>query len=281
MLNKEIISKYMVPLSPLKTDMKKRGKFTNSIKCILFDIYGTLFISGSGDISIARTETVQLKKILELLNEYSIYTSPEIVMNDFFKAIEKKHLELKSKGIDFPEVNIDRIWMDVLNIDSVNDARQFASEYELLVNPVYPMPNLKEMLSGIMSKGIHLGIISNAQFFTPFLFPWFLGNGLDKLGFDLDLCFFSYKYKYAKPSNFLYNLAVGVLKKKGLPVESTVFIGNDMKNDIYPAQNAGFQTALFAGDRRSLRLRKNSPECRNVKPDVVITDLIQLLEYTG
>jgi len=52
-----------------------------------------------------------------------------------------------------------------------------------------------------------------------------------------------------------------------------------MLNDIYPAQKVGFQTALFAGDKRSLRLRNDDPRCKNLKPDLVITDLIQLLDH--
>jgi hypothetical protein len=38
-------------------------------------------------------------------------------------------------------------------------------------------------------------------------------------------------------------------------------------------------TALFAGDRRSLRLRKDDPSCRLLTPDLVITDLGQLIEH--
>jgi len=52
-----------------------------------------------------------------------------------------------------------------------------------------------------------------------------------------------------------------------------------MLNDIYPANAIGFQTALFAGDQRSLRLRTDDPRCVNLKPDLVLTDLAQLLKY--
>ena len=51
-----------------------------------------------------------------------------------------------------------------------------------------------------------------------------------------------------------------------------------MLNDILPARSAGFQTALFAGDRRSLRLRRDDPRCTNLKPDMILTDLFQFAE---
>ena len=54
-------------------------------------------------------------------------------------------------------------------------------------------------------------------------------------------------------------------------------MGNDMLNDILPARSVGFRTALFAGDKRSLRLRRDDPRCNNLKPDMILTDLIQLV----
>ena len=44
------------------------------------------------------------------------------------------------------------------------------------------------------------------------------------------------------------------------------------------AGKAGFKTALFAGDMRSLRLRRDDPEVENIKPDFIIDDLAQLLD---
>jgi putative hydrolase of the HAD superfamily len=50
-----------------------------------------------------------------------------------------------------------------------------------------------------------------------------------------------------------------------------------MRNDIWPAQETGLKTALFAGDRLSLRRREDDPDCRKTKPDLEITHLEQLL----
>ena len=124
-----------------------------------------------------------------------------------------------------------------------------------------------------------MGIISNAQFYTPYLFKWFLDSSLDDLGFHPDLIFFSYKYGYAKPSSFMFTAAADTLKVMGVPEHSVLYVGNDMLNDIYPAKTVGFKTALFAGDARSLRLRENDPRCNNHSADLIVTDLIQLGEY--
>ena len=201
------------------------------------------------------------------------------VLDDFFSAIDIEHKRLRKSGVDFPEVEIDRIWSRVLDIEELDILRAFAVEFELIVNPVYPMPNLEKMLSCCKNAKVLMGIVSNAQFFTPYLFRWFLDSSPEDLGFKSDLIFYSYKSGHAKPSPFMFEAAAEILGNMDISPHSVLYIGNDMLNDIYPAKKAGFKTALFAGDARSLRLRENHPKCQNLSTDLVITDLVQLLEY--
>jgi putative hydrolase of the HAD superfamily len=200
-------------------------------------------------------------------------------LKEFYHAIKTRHEELRNRGVDFPEVNIDRIWMKVLQKDDTDIVRQFAVEFELIVNSVYPMPNLEKMLSACRHRNILMGVISNAQFYTPYLFKWFLNSDLNDLGFDPDLIFYSYRFEVAKPSPVLFRLAAEKLEAKGIPPSCVLYLGNDMLNDIYPAKGIGFQTALFAGDKRSLRLRSDDPRCKNLSADLVITDLSQLIRW--
>lgn len=279
MLNKHLISKYITPLSPLPTSLNQSGNLKENIKCLLFDVYGTLFISGSGDIGIAKKNLKETEKLDQLLVKFKISKNSGAILRDFFACIEKKHKELREKGVDFPEVEIDRIWMKVLKNNNMDTVREFALLFELIVNPVYPMPHLKELLSACKKRKIPTGIISNAQFYTPYLFNWFLDSDMEGLGFHSDLIIFSYRFGYAKPSIFLFQVAAEKLKNMDITANSALYIGNDMLKDIYPAKKAGFKTALFAGDARSLRLRQDDQECKNLSPDLVITDLIQLLDY--
>jgi len=270
---------YIEPLSPLPTSLNPSKKLKEKVKCILFDVYGTLFISGSGDISIARQQSRLTQNLKNLLDRYQIKKKPQIVLDNFFSAIDIEHERLKKKGVDFPEVKIDRIWMRVLEIEELDAVRAFAVEFELIVNPVYPMPNLEKMLSNCKKSKIMMGIISNAQFFTPYLFTWFLYLSPEDLGFNSDLIFYSYKSGHAKPSPIMFEAAAKNLRNIDIASHSVLYIGNDMLNDIYPAKMVGFKTALFAGDARSLRLRKNHPKCQNLSADIVITDLVQILDF--
>jgi putative hydrolase of the HAD superfamily len=266
-------------LEPIPTDLSPAGALRHEIRCILFDIYGTLFVSASGDISLSEHNSPQQTKVKLLLDKYGIQIPPGELLDQFFAAIRQRHAELRHRGTEFPEVKIDRIWQQVLQLNDLSAARQFAAEFEFIANPVYPMPHLAELLSACRNQGYWMGIISNAQFFTPLLFKWFLNLDTNSLGFSRDLVFYSYMFETAKPSPALFNRAAEKLTEKTIPPAAVLYVGNDMLNDIYPAATVGFQTALFAGDRRSLRLRQDDYRCRDLKPDLVLTDLVQLIRH--
>lgn len=274
-----MIDEYIRPLVPIPTSIRYDGKLEHKIRCVLFDIYGTLFISGSGDIGIAKKTSQQTEKLAKLLKKFGFRTSPQAVFCELFTEIEKTHESLRQKGIDYPEVVIEKIWMQVLGIKNVSEARVFAAEFEWIVNPAYPMPHLKEILSACRELGMSMGIISNAQFYTPYLFNWFLNSNPEDLGFDPDLTLYSWSCGHAKPSTFMFKAAAERLKQKNIPSHSALYIGNDMLKDIYPAKKTGFSTALFAGDARSLRMRESNSVCRNLSADLIVTDLLQILDH--
>lgn len=279
MIRKEAIQKYIRPLKPIPTSLAPAGQLTDAVRCVLFDIYGTLFISGSGDIRAAKQSAPQLDDIGLLLAKHGIDQSPKALLDALQRAVQSRHAVLRDGGIDFPEVEISRIWQQVLQTDDKAAISQFAVEFELILNPVYPMPHLSDLLSACRQHGLLMGIISNAQFYTPWLFHWFLDSDPADLGFSPALIFYSYVFARAKPSPALFEKAAQKLEDQGIQPAAALYIGNDMLNDIYPAQNTGFKTALFAGDKRSLRLRTADPRCRDLTPDLVLTDLGQLIGH--
>ena len=123
-----------------------------------------------------------------------------------------------------------------------------------------------------------MGIVSNAQFFTPALFSALLGGDLAGLGFHPRLLFYSYRCGRAKPGRFLFERSREALAAVGVTAGEVLYIGNDMLNDVRPAGEVGFRTALFAGDERSLRRRNGDRRVAGVVPDLVLTDLDQLTQ---
>ncbi len=249
------------------------------IRAIIFDIYGTLFISRSGDIGTAEAMAHKTARIRDVCRRYGVDEPPERITQRLFKGIRTAHERRRASGITHPEIEIDLIWKKVLGWKDNHRIRKFALEYEWTVNPCYPMPGLDETLRVLRRRGLTMGLISNAQFFTPLLFRLFLGASPEELGFTPDLIVYSYQYGQAKPANKLFAKCREGLRAQGLFPVNIVYIGNDMQNDILPASKLGWQTVLFAGDQRSLRLREDCADCRRTRPDLVITDLRELLDW--
>lgn len=274
------------PLAPLPTGYPTRVAPLAGIRAVVFDVYGTLFVSGSGDVGTAKAE-VDAQALHRALRDVGVEDPGAPAEALLRPAIERHHAEARARGVAYPEVDIVEIWREVvagLQGDSLGAAptseqlRALAVEYECLANPVWPMPGLEETLCGLAARGLAMGIVSNAQFFTPLLFPALLGKDIEALGLDPDLCVWSYRLREAKPSPRLFQVVLQRLREDhGIAPGEALYVGNDRLNDIWPARELGLRTALFAGDARSLRLREGDARCTDAQPDVVIDDLHQLL----
>ncbi len=272
------------PLAPLSTEVEPKLEKLEGIRAVLFDIYGTLLISASGDIG-ANAGDHRLDAVRETgkLFDLELNCPPDEAIRSFEAEIAGAHAVAKEQGVEFPEVDIVEIWQAVLPriVDGdlkVVEWQRFALEYEIRVNPVWPMPGVESTLSRIAASELVMGIVSNAQFFTPLLFPAFLGKTVEQLGIAPELSYFSYEYRQAKPGSYLYGLAQRQLTSQGIGPTEVLYVGNDMLNDVAAAASVGFRTALFAGDRRSLRWRTDEEKVQGVVADIIITELPQLIE---
>ncbi len=282
-----IIGEMSFPMEPQPTDVSIRLQEMAGIKAVLFDVYGTLFISGSGDISMAGTQDGEsaMRGALEasgcrLLNEKHAYEK-------HFKLIIAEVREvMMRKGTVHPEVEIREIWKQfiaelekgrLIELSQMPALNELSVRYECAANPIWPMPGARDVLGGLKDRDLHLGIVSNAQFFTPLLFEHFFGKDVTGLGFDSSLCAWSFEHRKGKPDVSLFEVLLEPLKRLGVAADEVLYVGNDMLNDVWTATQAGMRTALFAGDKRSLRLREASSQCADLEPDAVVTELRQLL----
>jgi len=277
-----VFERHIRPMTPISTGETPAGlSKMRRVKAILFDVYGTLVISEPSEMDFPAMSDERKRVLRDVLQRHGIDRTPESLMDALRQAIETVHEKLRRKGTDYPEIDIVRIWQTLLNNGDTDRVKAFALEFEMAINPVYPMPGLVELLSACRTQDLPIGIISNAQFYTPRLLEHLLGTSLDLCGFDPQLTFYSYRLGSAKPSCLMFDLAVDIFSRRGISPASVLYVGNDMRNDILPAKTVGFQTALFAGDRRSLRRRVDDIRCRHLVPEVIITDLRQLIVDTG
>ena len=285
-MSADLFPKLNAPLEPIPSGLSPSLHKLPSVEAVLFDIYGTLIISGTGDISIAQTidREAELHSILTQ-NGFSVPTGKPLSKR-FYALIQEDHAQAKAKGITYPEVDILEIWSRFLESlkkeidwDGLPDKetlQRLAIQFECAVNPVWPMPGLEELLAELKRKAAPLGIVSNAQFYTPLMLEGFTGRPLKDLGFQEDLSVWSYRERRGKPSVELFEKLTQALAQRNLSPDQALYVGNDMLNDVWTANEAGLRTALFAGDKRSLRLREEDERCQDLRPHVILTELRQL-----
>jgi len=285
--------KNIKPIEVKPTNAEARYKKDGDIKAVIFDIYGTLIISASGDIM---QDSYDANMFFEALanSEFEIRVEKQKLMQIhyiFGKEVAKAKKVAIKNGTPFPELNIVEIWKKTLLISEKEGLISFTPNsniklytfiFELSSNQVWPMPEFRETIKRLKSKGYLLGIVSNAQFYTPIMMNYFLYGKLkdDEFidGFEKDISVFSYKILKGKPDVAIYKELESPLKKRGIKPQEVLYIGNDMLKDIYTAAQLSFKTCFFAGDMRAYRLRKDHPKASTAKPDYTITELKQLLE---
>lgn len=285
-------------IKPIPTGVEPRYSKEEGIKAILFDIYGTLLISSSGDIDQAEISEENLQQAFIAAGITITKGSNNVfdhILEDFEYTIRICHEASKLNKIPFPEIDILSVWKIVLiharrkGLVSFNedaDIMLMTCVFEFLSNKVHPMPGIKETIAALHGKDRPLGIVSNAQFYTPVLMNYFLNDKISMKervkGFDRELTVFSYKFGKGKPDHTLYEELVPTLKWKfGIIPSEVLFVGNDMLKDIYASSQVGFKTVLFAGDKRSLRMRSDDERTAHLKPDHIVTELEQVLAIAG
>lgn len=279
------------PLDCIPTDTVPLIQVLGNIKLIAYDFYGTLFISGVGDIGIddGNPDSGSLSGAFAGCGIHILQKSVASEGFIIYNRIVSEHINrLKEKGISYPEPDIREVWKQVLNEMSEQKLISYepdgaiydlmSVEFEARMNPVWPMPGAIETLLAFRQAGITQGIISNSQFYTPIALEALTGLSLKELGFADTLLHWSFEENMKKPGVDFYKR---YLKKvagfdPSISPDQILYIGNDMLKDIWPAHTLGMKTALFAGDKRSLKWRKEDERCKDLKPDLVVTSLDQI-----
>ncbi|MCM2373114.1 HAD family hydrolase [Aporhodopirellula aestuarii] len=280
------------PLEPAPTEIETQLSSLGNVRVVVLDVYGTLIISGSGDVGTAEdVPTATASPIGSHDPVAQAVSASGVKVLDHLPSMEQIRARIervnRSRLFDTnprPEVEILDIWraefIEAGRSDIALDPPLLANIvawFESMMNPTWPMPGAAEALDHLHASGKSLGIVSNAQVFTIPLVEDLIDGPLESR-FDLNLCHFSNRYRASKPGPLMFDRLVREMARRNIAAEEAVYVGNDMLNDVFAAKNAGLKTALFAGDARSLRLRQDHPSCADLSADVVITSWNHLLE---
>ncbi|MDG5814844.1 HAD family hydrolase [Chitinispirillales bacterium ANBcel5] len=276
----------------------------SGIRAVIFDVYGTL-------INYWRPgfETPQMKEktlsdtfsvICEKFGMGSTFAKinpqqpPEKTLSEFYHGLIVLSQEKAQKsGNMFAEVKIEEVWNLILlmlkrhgykaehhcpgDCSEFNRYLAFTYNFHALGRQLYP--NVYTALKALKEKHIVLGIVSNAQFYTPIDLTLMLrdqsGGEIDDYYelFDVDLVFYSYEYGVRKPGELLFRKLFDALYEMHILPSQTLFVGNDLVMDIEPASSAGMKTAFFTGDQNSAYFHDKRG---TIIPDLCINDYEEL-----
>jgi len=291
------------PVAPKIDPPKAKPHLTQiPVRAVLWTVYGTLVAIPQGELLDEHPQDFVTDAALDkLIKEFKLWNSmsrkpgaPAIHLKEAYtKALTNLRMA-GSGGEKFPEVAVERAWDDIVkklrdyNYDIVtygapiDFAKKLAYFYQASIQGAGPYPGAAETINAIASGGRPQGLLADGQCFTfgqlqrclKQQAPDFDANAK----FPPNLRLISAERKAKKPSETLFKAAAQVCSAQGIKANEVLHVGSNLARDIAPAKKQGFRTALFAGDRNSLVAAPEQLKDPAFRPDVMLTELPQLLE---
>jgi putative hydrolase of the HAD superfamily len=212
---------------------------TNGCKAVIFDVYNTLLHIR---VDEQRLDTY---KFLSNWLSYKGVTVRAVELLRLFEATTAEHIAGNPKP--YPDVDIGDVFLDIvrktgLAAPSIDDS--FAKELSLLFRilttdalELFPetLPTLRQL-----QPIARLAIVSNSQrlFTLPELRRFHLEEFFDDIVFSSDL-------GTSKPNVEIFDAA---LQRLGVAAANTVYVGDNLFDDIWGAQQVGIHTVWVNRD---------------------------------
>lgn len=292
------------PVEPVKA---KPALHPLPVRAVFWTVYGTLIAIPGGELRYEHEHDFVTDAALDkVIKEFKMWNSmsrkpgaPAAYLKELFrKALST--LQLTGGGGErYPEVQAERVWddivkklqqkeytFDVVTYGSVTDyVQKIAYFYHASIQGTGAYPGAAEALKGLAARGIVQGLLADGQCFTPGQLRRCLRRQDPQ--FELDavippaLRILSADKKARKPSDTLFRAAVQAAAARGLTPAEVLHVGSHLTRDIAPAKRHGFRTALFAGDRNSLAATPEQLKEPATRPDVLLTELPQILHVVA
>ncbi|PKL09707.1 MAG: hypothetical protein CVV51_02380 [Spirochaetae bacterium HGW-Spirochaetae-7] len=234
---------------------------------IAVDVYGTILASPEGEVGLG-ADSIDA----ELAVDSAGKAFPHDMAERLREIVAADHESGRTVGFPWPEVDAPSVFARALDM-SLEDGARTCVAWECTMNRCQAMPGASGFILSCTARGLPLGIVSNAQFYTLLFIEEAFG---DVLGFDPELVMWSYEGGRAKPDRWMFDELARRLSARGVPADRVLYVGNDARNDCVPASEAGMMTALFCGDARSFKPRLDDPRVAACPPSTVVQSWAEL-----
>ncbi len=274
------------------------------VRAVLYTVYGTLVAIPAGELQFeAQLDFVTEAAFEKTATEFKLWPAmprkpgaPSAHLKEMFKKAYDALRFSGSGGEKLPEIPAERIWDEIVKklivreykIDAAQYgppaefAKKIAYFYHASIQGTGCYPGAADTLKLLADRGIQQGLLADGQCFTPA--QLLRGLRAQDAGFDLNavlpgpLRLISADCKARKPSGTIFQAAVTALAARGIAPSETLHVGSHLTRDIAPAKKLGMKTALFAGDKASLVADGEQLRDPALRPDVLLTELTQLLD---
>jgi FMN phosphatase YigB (HAD superfamily) len=268
------------------------------VRAVIWRIYGTLLKIAGGELYLEHPQKLMMDVALDkTLQEFKMWPAmtrkpgqpAEHLGQIYGRVLDEQKMLPAPPGERFPEVVADKVWEEIIKkllqkdyqwdvnfYGSLNEfSRKVAYFFHASLQGTECYPGAVEALRHVVQAGLLQGWLDNGQCFTPLQLQRGLQMPLEDL-FASNLRLLSYEYRARKPSEALFRELLGRLDSQGISPREALYVGCSIEQDVMPARRLGLRTALFAGDKNSLRARPEQLKEPTSRPDVLLTELPQI-----
>jgi putative hydrolase of the HAD superfamily len=240
-----------------------------SLKAVAFDYGDTL-----GDLRVAEQRLLEtygeIRQMLAEQAQRDIPEAPELiqsvtvwVMKEVGASYGRHELEeldvlelferaLSGLGLEVPRELVQRI---------------HELEYRAVVSTRTVPPENLQALADLKSRGLKLGLVSNAHFLPALMLEDFERLGLVE---HMDVIVTSSQLGLRKPHPAIFEHLLGALD---VAPEEALFVGDKVREDVVGPKKLGMRAAL------THQFRQEEVDGADVEPDVVVGSLAELVPY--
>nr|HMP16408.1 HAD family hydrolase [Gemmatales bacterium] len=274
------------------------------VKAVTWNVYGTLLAVSGGHFTREHPQKFIMDLALEkTIHEFKMWKSMsrkpgnpaeymQVMINN---VVDQLNFQV-DKGETHPEIPHERIWEGILKKLMQNEyiiesgkygtleecAQKIAYFFHRSLQGVTAQMGAADTIHWLYENRYWQGLLADGQVFTPVHLERCFREQNPQV--NLNQCIppmnrvFSHACKSRKPSERLYREMISKLRGFSIKPEETLHISNDLDNDLAPARKYGFLTCLYTGDSKSLIASPKLVEDKSTRPNVMITELPQVLD---
>jgi FMN phosphatase YigB (HAD superfamily) len=277
------------------------------VRVVAWDLYGTLVHLFGGSLLFQHPQKFIMDIALDkTVQEFKMWGSmsrkpgqPSEYMGQMFERVLSEQRLAPSHGEKYPEIHADKIWESIVKklqqkdykfdapfYGALNDySRKIAYFFHASLQGTACHAGAATALEQLHNLSIRQGLIADAQCFSLVqlqrgLLGQHCATGLNLL-IEPALRSLSFEQGGRKPSERLFKHFLNAVAGQRITPPQVMHVSTRLGQDLAAAKKLGMRTALFAGDKDSLQATAEQLKDPATQPDVLLTELEQVLEVVG